>query len=106
VPFGDDGVRDVAAGSTADEDFRAGPSGAVEDEKRERRVCAAGENRGREAGCAGAHDRGVTCASGYARDHSSAKRRRSAAKLLIIDPTPARGFSMTGGTGVGVTSVA
>src|SRR5581483_3806143 len=124
IPFGDDRVGDVAARAAADEDLRAGARGAVGDDERERCVGAAGKDGGGEAGGAGADHGDIAAARRrrsagataerivrregvYAPCHSTAKRRKSAAKSLIIDSTSARGFAAArscAGSAAGATS--
>ena len=57
ITLGDDGVGHVAARSAADEDLRAGSACAVEENDRTGAIQTAGENRGGQAGRAGADDR-------------------------------------------------
>ena len=57
IALGDDGVGHVAAGSAADKDLRAGSARAVEENNRTGAIETAGENRGGQAGRAGADDR-------------------------------------------------
>ena len=59
IALGDGGVRDVAARSAADEDLRARRARAVEQHDRARAVEPAREDRGGQAGGAGADDRHV-----------------------------------------------
>ena len=56
IALGDDGVGHVAARSAADEDLRAGRARAVEEDDRTGAIEAAGEDRGGQAGRAGADD--------------------------------------------------
>ena len=56
IALGDDGVGHVAAGSAADEDLRAGRARAVEENNRTGAIETARENRGGQAGRAGADD--------------------------------------------------
>jgi hypothetical protein len=79
VGVGDPRVRDVAARSAADEDFRAGLSGALEEYDRSAGIGAAREDGGGEAGRAGADDDDVSDALCYAPWVPSARRWRSAA---------------------------
>src|SRR5712692_101657 len=116
----DDGVGDVAARTAADQNFCAGPPGALEQDDRERAIESAGENGGREAGRAGADDRHVTgwrkvahaeagawpaaALSRYARCHwlasrlksvASPRTRESSAGSAVVEAmvTSATGFS-------------
>jgi hypothetical protein len=59
IPFGDDRVGNVAAGAAADQDLGSRRAGAIEQNDRSRLVVSAGEDRGREAGGAGADNRDV-----------------------------------------------
>jgi hypothetical protein len=54
------GIRDVAAGAAADEDFGAGTSGALEQQNRAAGVQSPREDRGRKPGGAGADDGDIT----------------------------------------------
>src|SRR6185312_763163 len=56
VRVGDDGVRHVAASAAADENLGAGAAGAVEKNDRCTGMKASREDRGRQAGGAGADD--------------------------------------------------
>src|SRR2546428_634319 len=82
IAFGDVDVGDVAARSAADQDFCAGFLRAVEDDDGTGRVRSPEEDGGRKAGGAGADDDYVVPC------HSTAKRRKSAAKPRIIDSMP------------------
>ena len=76
---GDARVGDVAARPAADEDFRAGLSGALQQDDRSDGIGAAREDGGGEAGGAGADDDDVSDALCYASCAPSARRWRSAA---------------------------
>ena len=65
IALGDDGVGEVAARSAADEDLGARLPSAFDQYDRSRPILSSREDRGCEAGCAGADNRNVVCKGSF-----------------------------------------